>query len=39
LITVEPKLLRMADAYAKKNGVSRAQLFSDALRQRIGTAK
>jgi hypothetical protein len=36
LITVEPQLLRRADAYAKKTGISRSQLFSDALRQRIG---
>jgi hypothetical protein len=39
LITVEPQLLRRADAYAKKAGVSRSQLFSDALRQRIDSAK
>jgi hypothetical protein len=38
LITVEPQLLRRADAYAKKSGLSRSQLFSDALRQRIGLA-
>jgi hypothetical protein len=38
LITVEPQLLRQADAYAKKSGLSRSQLFSDALRQRIGLA-
>ena len=31
LITVEPQLLRLADAYAKKAGVSRSQLFSDAV--------
>ena len=44
LITVEPQLLRRADAYAdayayayaKKSGLSRSQLFSDALRQCIG---
>jgi hypothetical protein len=35
LITVEPQLLRRADAYAKRAGLSRSQLFSDALRQRI----
>jgi hypothetical protein len=35
LITVEPQLLRRADAYAKKAGLSRSQLFSEALRQRI----
>jgi hypothetical protein len=39
LITVEPQLLRRADAYAKKAGLSRSQLFSDALRQRIESAK
>jgi hypothetical protein len=38
LITVEPRLLRRADAYARKAGLSRSQLFSDALRQRIGAA-
>ena len=37
LITVEPQLLRCADAYAKGAGLSRSQLFSDALRQRIST--
>jgi hypothetical protein len=35
LITVEPRLLQQADAYAKKVGVSRSQLFSDAIRGRI----
>ena len=35
LITVEPKLLRRVDAYARKAGISRSQLFSDAVRQRI----
>jgi hypothetical protein len=39
LITVEPQLLRRADAYAKKAGVSRSQLFSDALRQHIDLAE
>jgi hypothetical protein len=39
LITVEPQLLRRADAYAKKTGLSRSQLFSDAIRQRIGAAE
>jgi hypothetical protein len=39
LITVEPQLLRRADAFAKKTGLSRSQLFSDALRQRIDSAK
>jgi len=36
LITVEPQLLHQADAYAKKAGISRSQLFSEAIRQRIG---
>jgi len=35
LITVEPKLLKKIDAYAKKEGISRSQLFSEAVRQRI----
>jgi hypothetical protein len=35
LITVEPNLLRRADAYAKKAGLSRSQLFADAVRRRI----
>jgi hypothetical protein len=39
LITVEPKLLRRADAYAKKVGLSRSQLFSEALRRRIDAAE
>lgn len=39
LITVEPHLLRKVDAYAKRAGVSRSQLFSDAVRQRIDLAK
>ena len=38
LITVEPKLLKQIDAYAKAAGVSRSQLFSDAARQRIKKA-
>ena len=39
LITVEPQLLRRADSYAKKSGMSRSQLFSDALRQRIESVR
>ena len=35
LITVEPQLLRRVDAYAKRAGLSRSQLFSDAVRRRI----
>ncbi len=36
MITVEPKLLKQVDAYAKKEGMSRSRLFSEAVRQRIG---
>jgi Ribbon-helix-helix protein, copG family len=39
LITVEPRLLRQVDAYAKKAGVSRSQLFSEAIRQRLDLVK
>src|SRR5258706_1242792 len=39
LITVEPHLLRQLDAYAKKAGVSRSQLFSEAIRLRIELVK
>jgi hypothetical protein len=35
LITVDPELLRKVDAYVKKVGISRSQLFSEAVRQRI----
>jgi len=38
LITVEPALLRLADAYAKKAGISRSQLFADAVRRRLRRA-
>src|SRR4051812_42755773 len=38
LITVEPKLLKLADAYAKRTGISRSQLFADAVKKRIGLA-
>ena len=38
LITVEPKLLRRVDAYARKAGLSRSQLFADAVRRRIEMA-
>src|SRR5256885_16182668 len=38
LITVEPTLLKLADAYAKKTGISRSQLFAEAVRKRIGLA-
>jgi hypothetical protein len=39
LITVEPRLLRQADAYAKKAGLSRSQLFADAVRRRLAAAE
>jgi hypothetical protein len=39
LITVEPRLLRQADAYAKKAGMSRSQLFADAVRRRLTLAE
>ena len=39
LITVDPGLLRQVDAYAKKAGVSRSQLFSDAVRRQIESAE
>jgi len=39
LITVEPTLLRRIDAYVKKAGISRSQLFADAVRERIGAAR
>ncbi len=39
LVTVEPQLLRRADAYAKKSGISRSQLFSEAVRMRLETAE
>jgi hypothetical protein len=39
LITVEPRLLRQADAYAKKAGLSRSQLFADAVRRRLALAE
>ena len=35
LITVDPRLLRRVDAYAKQVGISRSQLFSEAVQQRI----
>lgn len=38
LITVEPKLLKQADAFAKKQGVSRSQLFSDAVRRLVAAS-
>ena len=38
LITVEPALLRRVDSYAKKAGISRSQLFSEAIREKIRRA-
>ncbi|HZL38418.1 MAG TPA: hypothetical protein VFC78_24100 [Tepidisphaeraceae bacterium] len=35
LIAVAPRLLRRVDAYAKKAGVSRSQVFSEAVSRRI----
>ena len=35
LITVDPRLLRRVDAYATQVGISRSQLFSEAVQQRI----
>ena len=38
LITVEPTLLKKVDAVAKKEGISRSQLFADAVRRRLRAA-
>jgi hypothetical protein len=38
LITVEPGLLKLADAYAKRTGISRSQLFAEAVKKQIGLA-
>ena len=38
LIMVEPRLLKQADARAKKLGVSRSQLFAEAVRRLVGSA-
>jgi hypothetical protein len=38
LITVEPDLLGQADAYAKKAGMSRSQVFAQAIRDRLAAA-
>ena len=35
LITVEPRLLKKVDAYARKMGMSRSQLFAEAVSQRM----
>ena len=35
LITVDPKLLKRVDAYARKKGMSRSQLFAEAVRERM----
>lgn len=39
LITVEPKLLKQADAYARRTGVSRSQLFADAVRRVVSASE
>lgn len=39
LIAIEAKLLRRIDAYAKKAGLSRSQLISDAIEQRMGMGR
>jgi hypothetical protein len=39
LITVEPKLLKRVDAYVKKAGISRSQLFAEAVREHISAAR
>ncbi len=39
LITVEPQLLKRVDAYVKKAGISRSQLFAEAVRERIGASR
>lgn len=39
MITVEPTLLRRIDAYVKKAGISRSQLFAEAVRERIGAGR
>ena len=38
LITVEPALLKKIDAYAKRVGISRSQLFAESVRQRLKKA-
>jgi hypothetical protein len=38
LITVEPKLLKQIDAYAKNAGISRSQLFSQAAKAVLSKA-
>jgi len=38
LITVEPTLLKRVDAYAKRIGISRSQLFAESVRQRLKKA-
>ncbi len=39
MITVEPTLLRQVDAYVKKAGISRSQLFAEAIRAHIGITR
>jgi hypothetical protein len=38
LITIDPKLLKLIDAQAKKRNVSRSQFFADAARRRLKSA-
>lgn len=38
LITVDPELLKKIDAYAKKNGISRSQLFAQSVKARLKLA-
>lgn len=35
MITVEPKLLKKVDAYARRQGMSRSQLFAEAVQKRM----
>ncbi len=39
MITIEPTLLKQVDAYVKKAGISRSQLFAEAVRERIGVGR
>jgi hypothetical protein len=38
LITVQPELLRRADAYAKRQGLTRSELFAHGLQALMGSA-
>ena len=39
LITVDPKLLKKIDAYAKRQGISRSQLFAQAVTAKLKLAR